>query len=55
MVACPCGRTITAPAAPERLTKNVSFGSPVVSPFTTTAIVFAVWPAANVRLPATAL
>ncbi len=44
-------RAIVAPDAPDRLTRNVSFGSTVVSPFTTTAIVFDVWPAVNVSVP----
>ena len=40
-----------APTGPVRLTTKVSFGSTVVSPLTTTAIVLLVWPAVKLRLP----
>ena len=51
IVPCPWPSASVAPTGPLRLTRKVSFGSTVVSPLTTTAIVLLVWPAAKVRLP----
>ena len=44
-------RAIVAPEGLDSVTVNVSLGSTVVSPFTTTAIVFVVCPAVKVSVP----
>ncbi len=51
IVPMPAARASVAPDAPERRTENVSFGSTLRSPFTTTPTVRVVWPAANVSVP----
>jgi hypothetical protein len=42
---------ITAPEAPDRLTRNVSFGSSRASPFTATVTGCVVLPGGNVATP----
>ena len=51
IVPCPWPSAIVATVAPERFTKNVSFTSLVVSPFTTTVIVCVDAPGAKVSVP----
>jgi hypothetical protein len=51
MVPCPWASASVALTGWERLTKKVSSGSSIRSPITLTAIVSAVWPGWNVRVP----
>ena len=43
--------SISAPVGFERMTRNVSFVSTVVSPMTNTVTVFAVWPGLKMSVP----
>jgi hypothetical protein len=51
MVPTPCASTSVAFTGVDRLTKNVSFGSPVVSPLTVTLMVRDVCPAVKFTTP----
>ena len=51
IVPCPCPSAIVAPEGLDRLTKNVSFDSTVVSPLTVTSTNCCVVPAGKVSVP----
>ena len=51
IVTTPWPSLIVAPTGDERLTRNISFSSTVVSPLIVIVMVFADWPGLNVTVP----